>query len=346
MMMKCALRSALCALPLALALCGCGEKKPILHIFTWSDYMSDGVVEQFEADHNCRVVIDTYDSNESMYAKLKAGATGYDLIFPSSYMVKLMFKNDMLLPLDHEKIPNLKNLDPKYLAMAFDKECHHSVPYSLTITGIGYLADLGDLEPTWALFDRADLKGRITLLNDSRETIGAALKFLGYSVNSTDDAQLAAAKEVVKRWKKNIAKFENEQYKNGLASGEFRLTHGYSGDIKLVQEENEDVRFLVPREGACLSFDDMVIPATAREPDLAHAFINACLEPENAAQLVQDIWYLCPNLPAYDLLPEDFRNDPVFFPPDEIVSKLEMLDDLGEDNIKYVKLWDEIKAAE
>ena len=170
MMKKYALRSAIGALALSAALCGCGEKKPVLHIFTWSDYMSDGVVEQFEADHNCRVVIDTYDSNESMYAKLKAGATGYDLIFPSSYMVKLMYKNGMLLPIDHAKIPNLKNLDPKYLEMAFDKDCDHSVPYSLTITGIGYLADLGDVEPSWGLFDRADLKGRITLLNDSRGT--------------------------------------------------------------------------------------------------------------------------------------------------------------------------------
>ena len=335
------------AVALAAFLCACGSKKPELHIYTWSDYMKPELVKTFEKTHHCKVTIDTFDSNEAMYAKLRAGASGYDLLFPSSYMVKLLFDLDMLLPLDHSKLPNLGNIDPRYLALSFDKEMHHSIPYTLTLTSIGYLGSrVENFKPSWTMFERTDLKGRMTLLNDVRETIGAALKSLGYSANTTDDAQLEEAKNVVLRWKKNIAKFENEQYKNGLASGEFLLTHGYSGDLMLVQEENEDIQIAIPEEGSLLSFDDMCILKTAPNPDLAHEFINFVLEPQNAADLTEFIWYLCPNAPSYELLSEDVRSDPILFPPDEVIGKLEMIKDLGEDIAKYTKVWDAIKAGE
>ena len=332
---------------LAAALSGCAEKKPVLHIYTWSDYIKPELVERFERENNCKVVVDTYDSNEAMYAKLKAGATGYDLLFPSSYMVKIMNAQGMLRKLDRSLLPNLRNVDPAYLEMAADKLMEHSVPYTATITCLGYLGERVDnFEPSWAMLDRQDLKGRMTMLNDYRETIGAALKFLGFSINSRDDAELAAAKDVVLRWKKNLAKFENEQYKTGLASGEFLLTHGYSGDLMLVQSENPDIQIAVPREGSALTFDDMVIPSSAVQVELAHKFINFILEPEVAAQLTEYIYFLCPNLPSYDLLDPEIRADPILFPPPDVVEKLEMIDDLGADNAKYTKIWDEIKAGE
>ncbi len=328
-------------------LCGCAEKKPTLHVYTWSDYVKPELVQRFEQENDCRVVIDTYDSNEAMYAKLKAGATGYDLLFPSSYMVKIMNDQGMLRKLDHARLPNLRNVDPAYLDMAFDAAMEHSVPYTVTITCLGYLeSKVGDFAPSWAMFDRADLKGRLTMLNDHRETIGAALKFLGYSLNTLDDDQLAAAKEVVVRWKKNLAKFDNEQYKNGLASGEFLLTHGYSGDLMLVQSENEDIQIAVPQEGSALSFDDMAIPAGAQQVELAHKFINFILDPHVAAETTEFIYFLCPNEASYQYLAEEVRSDPILFPPAEVVERLEMIADLGENNVKYTKLWDEIKAGE
>lgn len=329
------------------ALCGCAEKKPVLHIYTWSDYIKPELVQQFEQDNHCKIVIDTYDSNEAMYAKLKAGATGYDLLFPSSYMVKIMNDQGMLQKLNLELIPNRVNLDPDYMKLATDKEMDHSVPYTVTITCLGYLGSkVKNFEPTWAMLDRADLKGRMTMLNDHREVIGSALKFLGYSANTLDDQQLAEAKAVVLRWKKNLAKFENEQYKNGLASGEFLLTHGYSGDLILVRDENPDIQIAVPREGSQLNFDDMVIPVGAPQPELAHKMINFILEPQSAAELTESIYFLCPNLPSYELLSPEIRADPILFPPPEVVAKLEALADLGVNNVKYTKLWDEIKAGE
>jgi spermidine/putrescine transport system substrate-binding protein len=216
----------------------------------------------------------------------------------------------------------------------------------LTNTGIAYLkSKVANFEPTWGMFDRADLKGRMVMLNDMRETIGAALKFLGYSLNSTKPEELAAARDVVVRWKANLAKFENEQYKTGIASGEFLLVHGYSGDILQVQAENSDIAFAMPREGGVISCDDLVIAKSAKEVKLAHAYINFLQDPQVAAENTGFIQYLAPNKGSYPLLDEAIRNNPGIFLAPEIKAKCEVLADLGEQNALYVKVWDEIKAA-
>jgi spermidine/putrescine transport system substrate-binding protein len=315
--------------------CGGGKRaQAVLHLYTWSDYIKPELVSRFEAENRCRVVIDTFDSNEAMYAKLKAGATGYDVITPTSYMVSLMHSQGMLLPLDHGRLPNLAHVDPDYLSIAIDKKMAYSAPYMLTNTGIAYLkSKVKDFQPTWAMFGRADLKGRMVMLNDMRETIGAALKFLGYSLNSTDPAQLAKARDVVLGWKANLAKFENEQYKNGIASGEFLLVHGYSGDIA----------FAMPREGGAISCDDLVIARSAREVGLAHAFINFLHDPAVAAENTAFIQFLCPNKDSYPLLDRSIRDNPGIFLAPGIREKCEVLADLGEKNALYVKVWDEIK---
>ncbi len=332
---------------LAAVLCACGARKPELRIYTWADYMKPELVKEFEKAHGCKVAIETFESNEILYSRLCAGAVGYDLLFPSSYMVKLLFELGMLRPLDHSRIPNIANVDPRYLALGYDREMHHSVPYALTITVIGYLGSrVGDFEPSWSMFDRADLKDRTTLLDDVRETVGAALKSRGYSANSTDDAQLEEAKEVVLRWKKNAARFESEHYKNGLAAGEFFLAHGYAGDLLRARRKNGDIRIAIPEEGSLLSFDDMCIPRSAPHPELAHAFIDFVLEPRHAAELTEYICYLCPNVPGYERLPGEIRSDPILFPPDELIGKLEMIRDVGAASVKYNKIWEAIKSAE
>jgi len=331
----------------AVLLAGCGDQKPALHFYTWADYIKPELVTRFEKEHGCRVIMDTFDSNEAMYAKLKAGATGYDLLNPSSYMVKLLQDQGLLQDLDHSLLPNLANIDPDYLRIAMDPQMKHSVPYMLTNTGLGYLASrVPDFEPTWAVFDRADLKGRMTMLNDMRETLGAALKFLGYSLNSTNESELAAARDVVIRWKKNLAKFENEQYKTGLASGEFTLVHGYNGDILQVMEANEDIAFAVPKEGTSISCDDLVIPAKAQQVELAHAFINFLHEPEVAAENTEFIGYLCPNAAAYPLMSDEIREDPSIFLDPEIKAKSEVIGDIGDALALYTRMWDQVKAAE
>ena len=329
-----------------LAFSACGRGRPVLNIYTWADYFKPDLIRRFEKENACRVVIDTFDSNEAMYAKIKAGAAGYDLLTPSGYMVSLMRAQDMLGTIDHALVPNLVHVDPEYLKIAADPAMGYSVPYMVSNTGLACLRSrVPGFVPSWGMFDRADLKGRITMLNDMRESIGAALKFLGYSLNSTDPGELAEARDVVLRWKANIAKFENEQYKTGIASGEFLLVHSYSGDILQVRKENPDIVFAIPEEGTAISIDDLVIPRTARRTGLAHAFINFLHDPAVAAENTGFLNYLCPNRDAYPLLDPEFRENPAVFMSPEIRAKSEIVIDLGPANALYVKIWDEIKSA-
>jgi len=330
----------------ACALAGCGRSKPVLHVYTWADYIKPELVRRFEQENGCRVVIDTFDSNEAMYAKIKAGATGYDLLFPSSYMVKLLQDQGLLQSLDRARLPNLANVDPEFLKIALDPAMEHSAPYMLTTSGLGYLkSKVPDFRPSWAMLDRADLKGRMTMLNDMREVMGGALKSLGFSMNSRDPKELEQARDVVIRWKANLAKFENEQYKTGLASGEFLLVHGYSGDIFQVMEENEDIAFGVPEEGTFISCDDMVIPKDAKRADLAHKLIDFLHDPKVAAENTDFIGYLCPNTAAYPLMSEEIRGNPAIFLPPELRAKCEVIGEIGDALALYTKMWDAVKAA-
>lgn len=324
---------------------GSGEAKT-LTVFTWADYLSDAAKEGFEKAHNCKVVIDTFDSNEAMLAKLESGASGYDILVPSSYAVQALKRKDMLLPLDHAKLPNLKNIDADYLTKALDSKMAMSVPYMMAPTCLAYLASkVKDPVESWSILDRTDLKGRITLLDDMREVLGAALKSLGHPLNSTDPAQLAAARDVAIRWKANIAKFENEQYKTGIASGEFHLVHGYAGDLIQASEENEDMRIFIPKEGTSFPCDDLCIPKGAKEADLAHAFINYLSDAEVSAENMEWIGYRAPNSAAYSHLSEDFRGSAVLFPPAELFAKCEPIGDLADNLPLWTAEWDKVKTA-
>ena len=317
-----------------------------LHIYTWADYINPALVKRFEKEHHCKVVIDTFDSNEAMYAKLKAGATGYDLIFPSSYIIPLMVGQDMLLPLDHSKLGNLINVGPDVLDKIADQAMKHSAPYTFGYSVIGYRTDrVKDIAATWKTFARTDLKKRVTLLNDMRETIGAALKSLGYSLNTRDDKQLAEARDVLIDWKKNIAKFDNEGYKAGVDSAEFTVVHGYSGDLWQVMQSNKKVAVVIPQEGVSASCDEMVIPRSAPNPALAHEMINFLLDGSISAENMTFIGYLCPNSAGLKQVDKVFLQNPAVTIPADVKARSEIIQDLGDDLKKYTKVWDEVKAA-
>jgi len=280
-----------------------------------------------------------------MYAKLKAGADGYGVLFPSSYLLPLLKKEGLIQQLDPTHLPNLVNVDENFSQLLPDPDMINSVPYMMSYTGIGYLADSPAAPQSWAAFEDETLKGRMTLLDDPRETIGAALKFNGFSLNSIDEGELAVARDTVISWKRNLAKFDNAQYHHGLASGEFKLVQGYSGDVLQARKENEAVRFALPAEGFPMTCDVMVISAKAKSPDLGLRFINFMHDPAVAAQNTKFIRYLCPNKGSYGLLPPELLNDPAIFPPAEVLANAEFIQNLGENNALYTKVWDEIRAA-
>ena len=328
------------------ALVGCfGSGKPTLHLYCWADYISPELIEAFEQENNCRVVYDTFDSNEALLAKLQAGATGYDLIFPSHYVVETLVTSGKLMKLDPNKLTIIDQLDPQVLAELPDPNCEYVVPYMMSYTGIGYNKEvIKDFEPSWRMFERTDLQKRATLLDDKREVIGAALLTLGLDPNSLKAEDLAKAKEVIKKWMANVSKLENEQYKNGIASKEFSLVMGYSGDMVQVVDENPHVAFAIPKEGVLMSCDVLAIPATAKNADLAYKFINFIHTPKNAAANTEYVFYLCPNKGAYPLLSEEIKQNPAIFLDREVFAHSRFTLDHGEKEAILNKLWEEIKA--
>lgn len=247
-----------------------------------------------------------------MYAKLRAGGGGYDVIFPSTFFIKMLVDNKMVQPLKHDLLPNVgKNFDARFRDKIYDGSLTYTVPYTVFYTGLAFRKDKSPgLTPSWNLYMDPQFKGRSTLIGDMHMTIGAALKTLGFSLNSTNVVELEQARDLVIKWKANIARFENEAYKTGLASSEFLLCMAYSGDIVQVQEEAPQVTFIYPKEGYPCSCDEMVISSTSRNVELAHRFINFIYDPEWAAKNICYTGFCSPVAPAYSKIPPNIATTP------------------------------------
>ncbi|MDR0463522.1 MAG: extracellular solute-binding protein, partial [Treponema sp.] len=269
---------------------GCDNRER-LYIYNWTYYTPDSVIEKFEKEFNVRVIYDEFPSNEDMYAKLKSGGTGYDIVFPSADYVSIMIHERMLEKIDKSKIPNLVNVDPAVLGFAdYDSNMDYSVPYYFGAAGIVVnAARVPDFERSWSIFAREDLRGRMTMLDDMREVMGDALVYLGYSVNSTDRAQISEAKDLInQKWKPNLVKFDAESFGKGFAAGDFWVVQGYPEVV--FEEIAEDQRmmantvFFIPEEGGPAYIDSMVILKDAKNIDLAHKFINFIHDPRIYAE--------------------------------------------------------------
>jgi spermidine/putrescine transport system substrate-binding protein len=322
------------------------KSKRTLYLYMWSAYIKPDLIEQFQKDHNCRVVIDTYDSNEAMYTKLKFGGSGYDIVFPSNYFLELMAIQGMLLPLNDTLIPNIKNIDREFLSGLGLPKTSVGIPYMVSFSGIAWRTDRLSHEPdSWCVFGDQNLKERMTMLNDMRETLGAGLLFLGYSVNTQSSEEIAKAGDLVSRWKHELAKLESEQYKNGIANAEYLVVHGYSGDCLQVARVSKNIGFSYPKEGSIVSVDYASIMKTSHDPDLAHAFLNFLLQPSVAAENMEFTNYRCVNSEARQLLPEELRSSPLLYPELSRFVRFECLFPVGTAEKDYIKAWDEVKAA-
>jgi spermidine/putrescine transport system substrate-binding protein len=330
-------------LVLALLFSCSSENRKTLYIFSWSGFFKPELISKFEEMYHCRVVIDTYDSNESMYAKLKIGSTKYDLILPSNYYLEILHEQGIIDSLDPSRITILDGLDRHYFE---ETQPLLGLPIIVGFSGIAYRKDrLPDLEPSYGVFGKRELRGRMTMLNDLRESLGAALKYNGHSINTTNPKEIEQAANILIKWKKNLAKFENEQYKNGLATAEFLVAQGYSIDVLQIQKEDENVAFLFPEQGAILAIDYLSLPKEAQNIDLAYAFMNFILTPEVAAENMMYINTLIPVEPAYKLIDEKMRSNPILFPSADIIRKAEFIEDLRQDIQLYYDAWERVKGA-
>ena len=338
---------------------GCGEKKT-LHIYTWADYISPTVIERFEEKFGCNVVIDTFDTNEAMYAKLKAGGTGYDLMFPSSYIVKLLAKEGLIEALDHTKCPSVrKNFYKPYAKMLpEDPELVYAAPYSSSPTILFYdpkRIPAGVEMGTWAVLGNPAFKGKISFLDDMREVIGAGLMYQGHSINSTDQKEIDAAVEQVLKWRENVRKFDSESYKTEVADGSTWIGQGFGqvarqvilGEAEDGSDARSDLTYAYPKEGFTESCEEMVVATGAQNRDLAYALIEFLYsDVEAGVTNMKYVLGMLPCKPAIDALDDKFRAAVVAKP--EIMAKAQVI--LGLESIPgamemYAKAWDRIRGT-
>lgn len=334
-------------LMLLLCLIGCGNKtdhadsKPVLNIYNWTYYIPDAVIKSFEAKYNVKVVYDMYSSNEEMYAKLKAGGKGYDLVFPSEDFVKIMIKGGMLEKLDKSQVPNFKNLDPAILKkIYYDPGNEYSIPFMMGAAGIAVnKIKVAKYEKSVSILNNNDLKGRVTLLDDMREVLGLALKSLGYSVNTTKESELKEAQKIVLGWRENIVRFDSESFGKGFAAGEFWVVHGYAENVflELDKSKESEVEFFIPKEGGPMYIDSMVILKGSKNLELAYKFMNYIHDPEVFAQIADFLRIPAINIAARPLIKQAPRYTP------EDMSRCEIKEDVGEDLDKYNNVWESIR---
>ncbi|MBI3480198.1 MAG: spermidine/putrescine ABC transporter substrate-binding protein [Nitrosomonadales bacterium] len=334
------------------------QAEEVLHLYNWNNYISEETVARFESQCACRVVQDYYSDNEEMLAKLAAGAIGYDIIVPTGNAMESLIRQHALRPLDKRLLPNLKNIAPAYLDAAFDPGNRYSIPYAYTLTLIGYnsekIRELGLPTDSWAVIFEPryleKIKGRVTVLDSQRELLAAALKYLGYSANDTDEAHWKQARDLIIRAKPYWAAFNASSYIKELTVGNIWLVHGYSNDIFQAdldaQKAGRKFRILssIPREGAVLSMDSMVLHKTGPRPDLAHRFINFMLEGKNSAELTNLIGSGNPNRDALQYINPEIANNPAVFPNAAQQTRLEMLRDLDRQQRRVLsRIWTKIK---
>lgn len=335
----------------AMASCAVDQTDGDLNLYNWSDYIDPDLVTAFQDKYNVEVIETYYDSNETMLAQIQAGVV-YDMIVPSDYMVAIMIEDGLLMPLNLDAIPNVKNLGSEFQNMPYDPDGAYSVPYQWGTTGLGVnLSVVGeDYQPSWALaFDpdaTAAYPGGVSLLNDARETIGAALKFLGYSLNDTDESHLQEAADVVAA--ANVTTFDSDQYPDNLVNGEVAVSHGYSGNFFTAFDASDNPdnwAYVIPEEGATLWTDNMSITYNSEHPCTAHTFINFIMDAHNGAQLTNWTYYASPNEAAKEFIDSEILDDPAIYPDEATFAKLEPIRDTGDFEINYTDYFNIAKSG-
>ncbi|MBD2460583.1 spermidine/putrescine ABC transporter substrate-binding protein [Oscillatoria sp. FACHB-1407] len=320
-----------------------------LHIYTWADYFDEEVYKRFTEKTGIEVVADVYDANETMLAKMQAGGGNqYSILYPSDYMVKQMIELNLLATMDKSRLQGLDQLRDKWQSPPYDPDNAHSIPVSWGTTGFIYNSEVLTTAPEdWDyLWENQDaLAGKITLLDDVREVMGATLKSLGYSYNSTNPQELEEAYQKLRELKPAIASFQSFGWEDPLIAGDLILSMTYSILGNALPLDNPNLKYVIPSSGSSVWTDTMVIPTTAPNVDAAYAWINFMLEPENAAYAVERLKFATPSQAAFDLLPGELKDNTNLFPTAEMLAKCEGIASVGDTIDLYDQYWTELKSA-
>lgn len=330
----------------AFGLTGCGgEKKATLKVYNWGDYIDQSVLDSFEKEYNIKVIYDEFANNEEMYAKIKAGADDYDVLFPSDYTIKRMIDEGMLHKLDMNNIPNYKYIDDRFKNLAYDPTNEYSVPYMWGTVGILYNKTMvKETVDSWKILWDTKYEKQILMLDSLRDSIGITLKMLGYSLNTQDDNELNEAKEMLIKQKPLVLAYVGDEVKDKMIGGEAALAVVWSGDAVYMMRENPDLEYVIPKEGSNIWFDAVVIPDTSKSKKEAELFINYLCQTDIAFKNADYIGYATPHTEAIKMLPKELTSDKAAYPKDSDLVDSEVFEDLAESLAKYDRIWTEVKS--
>ncbi|AFS77971.1 spermidine/putrescine-binding periplasmic protein PotD [Gottschalkia acidurici 9a] len=327
-----------------IATVGCGEEKTTLNVYNWGDYIDPEVLKDFEKETGIKVIYDRFDTNEDMYIKVKKGVN-YDVLFPSDYMIDKMIKEDLLEKIDFNNVPNYKYIDERFKNLAFDPKNEYSVPYMWGTVGILYNKNMVK-EPvdSWDILWDEKYKEQILMLNSQRDSLGVALKKLGYSMNSTNDKELEEAKQELVKQKPLVYSYVGDELKDMMINEEAAMSVVWSGDAGYTMTENSNLAYAIPKEGSNYWFDNIVIPKTVKHKKEAEMFIDFLCRPEVAKRNAEYIGYATPNTEAVKKLPKEVIENKALYPNGEDLNNLEVFIDLDDYVKNYERIWTEVVA--
>lgn len=326
-----------------------------LNVHNWGEYIANGsddsmnVVKEFEELTGITVNYTTFSTNEEVYARLRNGGSNYDLLIPSDYMIARMIREGMLEKLDFTNIPNFKNVDPSFLKPVFDPTGEYSVPYTWGTVGIIYNKQMVDPEDlgSWDILWNQKYLGEILMFANPRDDFGIALKRLGYPMNPENEHQLTLATEELKEQKPLVQAYVMDEVFDKMIGGEAALAPYYAGDALTMMADNPDLDFFVPQEGTNRFVDSMVIPKDARNKEGAEMFMNFILEAEVGASNIEYIGYSSPNDAALAVLPKEITENPIAYPPEDVIAKTEFWRDLPPElNLAVDAAWTEVLSSD
>jgi spermidine/putrescine transport system substrate-binding protein len=321
------------------------DRRPRLNVFNWSAYIAPDTLPKFEAEFGIRVRYGIYESNEEMLARVMGGNSGWDIVFPTDYLVKPMLANELLAPIHQQLLPNLSQLDVSFQQPAWDPELKWSVPYMVTAAGIAYNRKLNPSPTAWADMWDKRLRGRMTMLDDPFDTIGACLKKLSLSVNSSDAGELQRAATEAIRQKPLLRAYLNAEVRDQLVSGDVLAAHMWNTTAQQAMDSSSDIGFVYPAEGYAVYPDCSVILRESKRGELAHHFINFLLRPDIAAANALAARTTTTNAGARKILPPAFRDNPTLYPSADVVARGEWARTVDPATQRLRdRLWTEIKS--
>jgi len=335
------------ALLFALSFAACGGKsKSTLNVLNWGDYIDPDLLQQFEEETGISVKYTTMTSNEEMLVKLASPDCIYDVCFPSDYIIEKLIADDLLYEIDKDSIPNLSNIDSRFLDLSFDPDNTYSVPYMWGTVGILYNTTMvtGTVD-SWRILWDETYSGQILMYDSMRDSIGITLKMLGYDINTRSEDELLDAQQALIEQKPLVRAYLTDDIKMEMINADAALAVVYSGDAVACIAENPDLAYAVPSEGSNVWFDNMIIPKTSEHKTEAEAFINFLCGAEVAAQNSEYIGYSTPNVAALALMGSDYTDDPTYNPPQDVLDRCQIYHDLGDFVSVFSDVWTKVKAA-